>query len=761
MPRTVGPIQGPGVSVTERDGEQPITPAALGWVAWSGILDRGPTDELIQCFSKADALAKVGNLCADSHVPDCIRDFFSLSGGTGGILLKRITDGTERKARFPLYMRRASQTALGYLEAQNGGRWGGYAAQYSAVVNVAAVGETTLTTGVTTWNVDQWAGGYLELAGVENSRYEILGNSAAGVITVASDSTMDTDLDVSTNGRYYLTLEQRADRGLKIEVRDGENDPENQFAISVILDGEVVKVWNELSTDLTDAKYWVDQINDDTSNYYVFAVDEWTGARPTNTRPANHYAERSAITATTLTAIVHEFAIESVGGGDPTLALGTLTDAHIAQVITVTMTSATSGAAVSDKFGALGTVTLGALFTPTCQWSPPFTATAGGTALAADDVLTITFKPLALGDELVGGSLYPDKLEQPELKYNITANTRSVITVSAGSDMATDVSGGSEEFMVVKYARAVEGRDGHAGVDDNDYIAAYDTSNSKFLQLNGKNLGLVKFAVPGVTSVNVQKAAAAFVESGKVGVQEMRYEIPANVVTESAIFEFAQSLGKSAYGDFVVSAQSFVYVPDPEAAGREKLISATGMIQGREASVARSVGGYHKAAAGVAVTLPRVTKLPTGKQPLDSEYLTPRGINTIEQKAGQFVIWGNSTFTSNTDWKALHARRTMSYYINVLRENFDFAVFEINDQTLWGRIRSSLIGFFFPEYGKRALDNLFPFETACVIKIDGENNTALTLSQQEVRADITLRIVNSADHIRLSLGKAGVIDSAA
>lgn len=759
MPQTFGPIQGPGVSVTERDAERPITPAALGWVAWAGIVERGPTNELIQCFSKSDFLAQTGNLISESHVPDNGRDFFDLSAGTGGILLVRVTDGSEVPATYPLFMRRATRTQLGYLEAHNGGRWGGYGALYfDNVANVSDIGVTTLTTGVATWAVDQWKGGYVELEGVPNTRYEIVGNDAAGVITVAADADMDADLGAGIETGYFLTLEQRADRGLEIELRDGENDPENEFSIAVRLDGLVVKVWENLSTATTSARYWVNIVNTDSSNYYVRAVDTWVGARPANTRPANHYSTWSNLTATVLTADVYEYTID--GTGNPTFALGTLTDDVVAQTLTITMTSATAGDVVSDKFGALGSVTFGVEF-DSIKWTPKFTITAGGTPMVAAETITIVFKPLGATDTLVGGFLYPDKVENPELRYNIIANTQTTVTVSIGSDMASDVSGGGDEFMIVKYARATDGVDGHAGVVDNDYIAAFDTELSKFRQINGKNLGLVKFAVPGVSSVNVQKAAAAFVESGKVGSQEMRFEIPANVTTEAAIYEFAVSLGKSPYGRFVVSAQSYGYVPDPEAPGAEKLISLTGAIQGREASIARSVGGYHKAAAGLTATLPRVTRLATGKQPLNAEYLYPRGINTIELREGQFVIWGNTSHTSNTAWKALHARRTMSYYINVLRENFDFAVFEINDQTLWGRLRSSLIGFFFGEYSKRALDNTFTFEGACVIKIDAENNTPLSLANQEVNADITLRLVNSADHVRFSIGKAGVIDTSA
>ena len=767
MPRTVGPIQGPGVSVKERDATQTITPADLGWVAWSGVVERGRTDELMFLSTKADALAQTGNYIPDSIVPDNLRDFFSSSGGAGGVLLKRVTDGTEIPATFPLYMRRTTQTQVGYLEADNGGRWGGFADRYTDELTVPDITETTVDTGILTWNTDQWAGGYIELAGVANSRYEIVGNDLAGVLTVASDSTMATDLlngGDASNARVYVVIEQRAGRGLEIELRDGDDDPENEFGLFVKLDGLVQEgaSWPDLSAAPTDSNYWVDVINtaaESGANYYVRAFSDWVGATPATVRPANVYGSRSALTDRILTADIHEFVITAVGAGDPTFALGSVTDEHEAQVITITMTDPTTGDAVSDLYGALGTVSFGVAFVPDVKWAPPFTVTAGGTPVAAADVLTIVYKPLAKTNALTGGTLYPDKLDNPETFYNIVSNTNSTITVSFGVDMATDVSGGQSEFLVAAYERAKGGRDGHAAIGDNEYIAEYDVSTSKFLQINGLNLGLVKFAVPGVTSVNVQKAAAAFVSSGAAGVQEMRYEIPATTTTTSAIYTFASSLGRSPYGDYVVSAQSYGYVPDPEASGKEKLISLTGMIQGREAQIARDHGGYHKPGAGLTATLPRVIRLPTGKQPLNTEYLYPRGINTIEQHEGNFVIWGNRTFTSNTAWKASHQRRLMSYYINVLRENFDWAVFEINDKKLWAKLRTSLLGFFLGEYSKGALDTTLSRGSAIAIKIDGENNTPSTLADQKVKADVTLALANSADHVSFSVGKLGVLES--
>lgn len=763
MPRKFGPIQGAGTQVTERDAEQPIQPSALGWAAYAGLLERGPTDELIWCFSKSDMLKKTGSLISESHLPQAARDFFDTAAGAGGLLLVRVTDGTEVASSVPLYMRRTTQTQLGTLTAKDGGRWGGreQRATGDPAGGISDFSETTLDTGVLTWTADQWAGAYLELSGVANSRYEVISNDAAGVLTVASDSTMVTDLGVSTDFRWYLILEAVDGKGLKFEVGEGATDPANEFSMNIYLDGELVREYQDLSPDDESPRFWQEVINDDSSNYFVTANDTWLGARPATTRPANVWGNHSLLTATVLTADIHEFAITlSPGGGDPTFALGTTTEEHLPQTITITMTSPTEGTAVSDQFGALGTVTLGSLFTPDVKWAPPFTVTAGGTALAASDVLTVVYKPLPA--DLTGGYLYPDKLDNPDSVYRIVASTHSTITVATGSDMATDVSGGSTEFQVVKALPLSGGRDGHAGVDDNDYVQAYDVDTSLFLQINGKELGLVKFAAPGVTSTSVQSAGAAFVSSGVIGAQQWRYEVPSNITDEASVDEHVnRTLGRSAWGDYKVSWPSFVYIDDPEVAGRLKLVSATGMIHGREASMAANYLGYHKAAAGLAATLPKVVKLPTGEVQLNEEFLNPRGINIIKKKKGNFVLWGNRTVTSNTGWLFAHSRETMSYYINVLRESFDFSIFELNDPQQWAIVRSALLSFFQPEYAKRALDNTFPLSESLVIKIDTENNTPLTQANGDLNAEVTLRIVNSVERLKFGIGKAGVIDTGA
>lgn len=444
--RRFGPTFGAGTAIVEQAGQQPIAPGAKGWAAYGGVLERGPVGKLIIALDSASYNRQCGSLdFAGGELPLAAKHFYNLANGAGGLLLVRVTDGNEATAEIPIYTRQLPRTRLGTLKADNPGAWGGKSQLLTAntPTDVATdIAETTIDTGLSL-KTDELTGGYVELAGVPNASYKITGNDNTGVVTVEADSTMLADLlDGSdpTNNRFYLLLENGG-KELTVEIGDGVDDPVNQFRLSVYLDDDLVKDWQNLSTDPSSAAYWVDIINDDSSNYYVEAVDLFTGAHVPSARPANVWSTFTSLTATVLTAVIHEFAINSVSDGDPTFTLGTTTDDHIAQTITLTMTSPTAYTAVSDKFGVLGTAgsgTLGSLYTPNNKWTPSFTVTAGGTALTTSDTLVFAYKPF-VPDELIGGRLYPDPDVDRRLYYRIVDNDHKTITVAAGSTMSTDV----------------------------------------------------------------------------------------------------------------------------------------------------------------------------------------------------------------------------------------------------------------------------------------------------------------------------------
>lgn len=773
MVRRFGPTRGAGTVIEEQEGDKAITPGALGWAGYAGIMEKGRVGELMLISSKTELIARTGGVIPDSYLPDCAQDYFGLANGAGGLALVRVTDGNEIKASATLYARNADVlTPMGTLEADNGGVWGGKALRVTDDLdNIGGLTDTTLQLPAaiaTDYATDRFKGGYVELADVPNTRYPIVGSSAAGLITVASDQTMLTDYNAlsGTSLRFYVVLENGG-KALSYRVADGEESPDSEFSIEVFVDGAGVKKWGNLHTDPANARYWVNVINNDASNYYVRATDLWTGAHTAAIRPANFYGRIATVTATVLTAVIHDFQIASPGGGDPTLALGTTTDDMRAQTLTVTMTAATTGTVVSDKFGALGTVTLGTLFDPPNaaggalenKWAPPFTITAGGSPLAAADVLTIHYEPFE-ASTLIGGSLYPDKANAKLEYYRITANTHKTVTVAAGSDLT--VSGApADAFMVVAAIEMAGGADGNADVIDADYEQqAWDVDNSPFNDIAGQNLGLVKFATPGVTSTAVQKAGAAYVEAKN---HQYRYEAPSNVTTEQAVLALVNdTLGRSDYA--VIAWPSYGYVPDPDPAfareGRLKLIPTTGMIHGREARIAVDYDGYHKAEAGVDATLPRLLKLPTGDSRLNEELLNPAGIAVLKKKQGNFVIWGDRTVHRDPAWRFKHQREQMSYYEQVLQASFDFIIFAINDAISDKLAETALITFFLPEFVKRALRGK-TFKDAAIIKVDEENNTDLTRANGDKYAQVSLRLADTVERFIIQIGKQGIFESVA
>lgn len=782
MPTKVfGAQRAAGVRIEEQEGKQTIEPGALGWVGYAGLFEKGPVGAM-SLVSSATLFARIyGGIISDGLAPDAAQDYYSLAAGAGGIVALRVTDGNERVSSITLYTRNASLlTPMGRLDAKNGGRWGGKAKLVTADLDDEAdLENTTIQLGAglaTTFDLNELKGGFIELDGVSNKRYTITGNTAAGLISVAADQEMRDDLiaatvDPPTNLRFYITLEN-ATKYLAVQIDDGEENKDSEFSMEISVDGQVVNKYGNLHTDPNNARYWVNIINNDGNNYEVTAVDSFSGAHVAATRPANQYLDVASVSSNVVTLTIHDFTIASPGGGNPTFALGTTSDTEVRQKITITMTNATTGTAVSDRFGALGTVTLGTLFSPPTaaggalknKWVPPFTVTAGGTALSATDVLTINYKPLPVGGLLNGQKVYPDKDQEPRDTYRVVSNTHKTITFATGTDFSTITATGKDLMVVAPY-QLENGADGNASVVDSSYVnQAWDVNTSPFNRIRTKNLGLVKFATPGITSTSVQKAGIAYAAAKN---HQYRVEVPSNITGDvQAVTYIHDTIGKSDYSK--VTFPSYGSVPDPDPAaqreGKRKTITLTGMIHGREARIAADFQGYHKAQAGQDAILPRLLDITTSDRDLDEELLNPAGLNVIKKVAGNFVLWGDRTPCLDTSFKFAHKREQLSYYEQVLFENFNFIVFSINDADSDADARTALLEFFRPEFAKRAIrgDSLVGGKKpAMILKVDNELNTDAVRAAGDKIAEISLRLADTTERFIIRIGQQGVFEDVA
>jgi hypothetical protein len=427
---------------------------------------------------------------------------------------------------------------------------------------------------------------------------------------------------------------------------------------------------------------------------------------------------------------------------------------------------------VSDRFGALGTVTLGTPFVPSAatggalknKWAPPFTVTAGGTALAAADVLTVTYKPLPVGDLLTNALVYPDKDGEPRDTYRVVSNTHKTITFATSVDLTT-ITAALSDFMVVAPYQLENGADGNASIADANYVnTAWDVNNSPFNRLRGKNLGLVKFSTPGVTSTTVQRAGLAYASAKN---HQYRVEVPANITDDVDVLTYVHdTIGRNDY--MKVSHPSFGSVPDPDPVaqreGKRKTISLTGMIHGREARIAADFLGYHKAQAGVNATLPRLLDTAIGDRDLDEEQLNPGGVNVIKKVGGNYVLWGDRTPHVDSNFKFAHKREQLSYYEQVFMESFDFLIFGINDADSDADARTAIIEFFRPEFAKRALRGsqlIGGSNPAMILKIDNELNTDAVRGAGNKIAEVSLRLADTTERFIIRIGQQGVFEDVA
>lgn len=779
-----GPVLGAGVQLTEKEGDVPIEAAPLGVTALVGEFVKGEPGEPGFPGGKIDFQKRYGStLLPDSDAPKAADDFYKNGRGAGELIPWRVTAGDEVKSWIYLHTRQgisspqsSGRNVLGRLLAKNGGKWGGQRNIYlDDITGASDLTATTLDTG-DVMLVNEWTGGTLQLKKVTTKTYKIVSNTAAGVLTVEADQDLLTDWNAGGGtpaNRYVLTKDNvdhlENEQSLAVKIVDGEENPSTEFGLIIYENGEEVYSKLNLSTDPTKVNYWINVINDDQSNYWISALDDFTGDKTVAAvRPANFYGESDTLTLTVLTLPDPDVVISSPGGADPTVTITSIGSLVRSQTLTGTVSN--TGADI-DWVTTLGPLALkqttfdGVPYTELGnEIIDSITITNGGTALADGDTITITIIALE-PDELIGGKVWPDVVNEPNLSFVISDNDRQTVTVRAGLDLTNDGAIAAGEIFKLEYQQEFEKGLNGSPVSDFDFNEAFDASTSTLNKIFGKNKGLVKIASPGITSTSVTKAGLEYAAARNY---QYLVEIPASITSESdAIDHINTTIGRSDYG--LTYLPSFGSVQDPETLPGVvdiplKQQSLSGMILGRHALVAKNYEGYHKAPSDITITLPDVLQLPTGDSEtaiqLNEEMLNPKGINVIKFRQGNVIVWGDRTISLTTEWKWLHQRSQMSYYENILRENYDWIIFAINNERADSRLRSSLISFFLPEWRPKEALRGDTFDDAFQLKMDEENNTDATAAAGDKNAEITLKLAETIERFRIIIGKAGIFDAA-
>lgn len=647
---------------------------------------------------------------------------------------------------------------------------GGGASGATSVASVA--GEVVMTTGVSgsTGNITM-AGNLITLLGFDGLQHD------------GTDGPSDLHAQLV---RTNVNLKGNT-KAMDIEFRDGALKADSEFGMIVRVDGKVMLSYENLSMRTADSNYWADVINDDPNNDLITVVDSFTGDRDQATaRPANRYGASKTLTATRLTIAdphVSNLTYDSGGAQDwvPDVTWNAWGTAAKRQRLTVTV----------DAGGATCTIS-------TDEGNRTWTATIGGPAVdmedhvgnitidttsgtpSEDDYFFLYLRPLA-EDECIGGRVFPNKTDvgQTNQSFKIIDNGVDYVDVSNLNDLTDAGNNVAGKDYRIEYPEQCEGGyDGYlAGMDTNDYEQLLDVGTSPIEKIKGRGYGLPKLSAPGTTYLTQatslqQKLQALAAANNWNAKNELPWEYHDwDVYYEHDLVDYINNtLGRTDYAS--IHFPSFAYIRDPfaeaESDARQRLVPVAGMVLGEEAYTAQRWGGYHKAPAGVEAQLPDILELPAvGKPedplPLDEEVLNPAGINVIKWRQGGSVVilWGDRTLAQTTAFKFYHKRCLLSQYEIDLQEGFDFTIFGINDPEADAEVLAALHDYFLPEYRKRAIRGTSFVggpNPAAIFKMDEDNNTDATRAQGDQIVEISLRLADVIERLRIFIGAMGVVE---
>jgi Bacteriophage tail sheath protein len=176
--------------------------------------------------------------------------------------------------------------------------------------------------------------------------------------------------------------------------------------------------------------------------------------------------------------------------------------------------------------------------------------------------------------------------------------------------------------------------------------------------------------------------------------------------------------------------------PDPMQGNRARSMPSAGAIAGLYARIDTSRGVW-KAPAGTEATLRGPVGMDVVLNDAEQGSLNPLGLNVNRA----FPVYGNVVWGARTldgadqlasQWKYIPVRRLALYIEESLFRGTKWAVFEPNDEPLWGQLRLSVGTFMHNLFRQHAFEGASPRQ-AYLVKCDSETTT---------QADIDLGVVN-------------------
>ncbi|HEY8021756.1 MAG TPA: phage tail sheath C-terminal domain-containing protein, partial [Thermoanaerobaculia bacterium] len=227
-------------------------------------------------------------------------------------------------------------------------------------------------------------------------------------------------------------------------------------------------------------------------------------------------------------------------------------------------------------------------------------------------------------------------------------------------------------------------------------------------------------------------------------------DIPPRVQTVDDMLGWSNDYGNALAYTMAVYFPRLV-LPDPLNDYRPRNVGPSGTLAGVYART-DTTRGVWKAPAGVDAVLMGVDVAVRLNDDLNG-LLNPRGINVLRS----FPIYGNIAWGARTlagadplssEYKYINVRRLMSYVEESIFRSMKWAVFEPNNETLWGKIRLQINGFLSSLFAAGAFQGATP-ATSYFVQCDGKTTTPLDIDLGVVNVLVGIAPVKPAEFIVL------------
>ena len=161
--------------------------------------------------------------------------------------------------------------------------------------------------------------------------------------------------------------------------------------------------------------------------------------------------------------------------------------------------------------------------------------------------------------------------------------------------------------------------------------------------------------------------------------------------------------------------------------------------------------GVHKAPANEVVR--GLTRFEININTARQDVLNPEGVNCLRFFEGRGNrVWGARTMSSDPEWKYVNVRRLFIYLEHTLDKGSQFAVFEPNDEVLWGNIKRMVSDFLLVMWRDGALIGDAP-ENAYFVTCDRTTMLQNDLDNGRLICEVGVAPVKPAEFVIFRVGQ--------